>query len=308
VTRPVTDVAASVRQRLLNLARGRGVAFDQLLVYYAIERFLYRLSLTPWAERLVIKGATLLRVWDVPYARPTRDIDFLGRVPGSPDALISLVRECLAAEAADDGLRFDDEITAGEIRVDDEYPGVRVVMRGDLSGARFRLQLDVGIGDDVVPDPAWVDYPALLPDLPAPRVLAYDPATSIAEKIEAMVKFGDGNSRLKDFYDVWLLATSLGFDGAALAGAIAATFLRRGTELPAVGSLLVTDEFVASRPIVTQWNAFRAKAGVDESLEFATVVQVIRAFVTPVLDAVSLGVPFEVEWPPTGPWTEKEMA
>jgi len=308
VTRPVTDVAASVRQRLLNLARGRGVAFDQLLVYYAIERFLYRLSLTPWAERLVIKGATLLRVWDVPYARPTRDIDFLGRVPGSPDALVSLVRECLAAEVVDDGLRFDDEVTADEIRVDEEYPGVRLVVRGDLSGAKFRLQLDVGIGDDVVPDPAWVDYPALLPDLPAPRVLAYDPATSIAERIEAMVKFGDGNSRLKNFYDVWLLATSLGFGGVTLAGAIAATFLRRGTELPDVGSLLVTDEFVASRPILTQWNAFRAKAGVDESLEFAKVVQVIRAFGTPVLEAVSHGVPFEAEWPPTGPWTEKEMA
>jgi hypothetical protein len=303
VTREVTGVAASVRQRLLNLARERSASFDQLLVYYAIERFLYRLSLTPWAERLVVKGATLLRVWDVPYARPTRDIDFVGRVSGSPDALISLVRECLAVDVADDGLHFDDEVTAEEIRVDGEYPGVRLVVRGDLSGAKFRLQLDVGIGDDVVPDPAWVEYPALLPDLPAPRILAYDPVTSIAEKVEAMAKLGDGNSRLKDFYDVWLLATSLALDGASTAAAFAATFRRRGTELPDTGALLVTDEFVTSRPVTVQWNAFRAKAGVDQALEFTTVVEVVRAFVTPVLDAVSLGVPFSAEWPPGGPWS-----
>ena len=308
MTREVTDVAASVRQRLLNLARDRGASFDQLLVYYAIERFLYRLSLTDWAERLVIRGATLLRVWDVPFSRPTRDVDFVGRVPASADALVALVGECLAADAVDDGLHFDEDITAEEIRVDDEYPGVRLVVRGNLSGARFRLQLDIGIGDDVVPDPAWVDYPVLLLDLPAPRVLAYDPATSVAEKVEAMVKFGDGNSRLKDFYDVWLLATSLAFDGAALTAALAATFRRRGTEVPEVGLPLVTDEFVTSGPIVRQWNAFRSKAGVNESLEFAAVVQVIRAFVSPALTAVSRDMPFEAEWSPGGPWTDKEMS
>jgi hypothetical protein len=302
VTRQVANVAASVRQRLLNLARERGASFDQLLVYFAIERFLYRLSLTPWVDSLVIKGATLLRVWDVPFARPTRDIDFVGRVPGSPDALIALVRECLAAAVADDGLRFDDEVTAEEILVDGEYPGVRLVVRGDLSGAKFRLQLDVGIGDDVVPDPAWVEYPALLPDMPAPRVLAYDPVTSIAEKVEAMVKLGDGNSRLKDFYDVWLLATSLAFDGATMAESFAATFRKRGTELPDAGAVIVTHEFVSSRPVTTQWSAFRAKAGVDKALEFATVVEVVRAFVVPVLDAVSAGVPFSTEWPAGGSW------
>lgn len=306
MTRLVSDVAASVRQRLLNLARERDASFDQLLVYYAIERFLYRLSLTPWAEQLVIKGATLLRVWDVPYARPTRDIDFLGRVPGSPDALVSLVRECLAAAVVDDGLRFDDEITADEIRVDDEYPGVRLVMRGDLSGARFRLQLDVGIGDEVVPDPAWVEYPTLLADLPAPRVLAYDPVTSIAEKVEAMVKLGDANSRLKDFYDVWLLATNLSLDGAAAAAAFAATFRRRGTGLPKEGAPIVTDEFVNSRSVTTQWSAYRVKAGIDQALEFVMIAEVVRAFVTPVLDAVSADAPFAAEWPAGGPWKEKE--
>lgn len=302
MTRQVTDVAASVRRRLLNLARERSASFDQLLVYYAIERFLYRLSLTPWVERLVVKGATLLRAWDVPYARPTRDIDFVGRVPGSPEALVALVRDCLAADVADDGLRFDDEVAAEEIRADDEYPGVRLIIRGDLSGAKFRLQLDVGIGDDVVPDPAWVEFPVLLPDLPAPCVLAYDPVTSIAEKVEAMVKLGDGNSRLKDFYDVWLLATSLAFDGEAMAESFAATFRRRGTKLPDPGAPIVTDEFVTSRSVTAQWSAFRANAGVEQALEFVTVVEVVRAFVTPVLGAVSAGAPFSAEWSLGGPW------
>ena len=183
---------------------------------------------------------------------------------------------------------------------------MRLVVRGDLSGARFRLQLDVGIGDDVVPDPAWVEYPALLAGLPAPRVLAYDPVTSIAEKVEAMVKLGDANSRLKDFYDVWLLATNLSLDGAAAAAAFAATFRRRGTGLPKEGAPIVTDEFVNSRSVTTQWSAYRVKAGIDQALEFVMIAEVVRAFVTPVLDAVSADAPFAAEWPAGGPWKEKE--
>jgi len=216
----------------------------------------------------VVKGATLLRVWQVPYARPTRDIDFVGRVPGASDALVSLVRECIAVAVTDDGLHFDDEIAAEEIRVDDEYP-------------------------------------VLLPDLPAPRILAYDPATSIAEKVEAMVKLGDGNSRLKDFYDVWLLAISLRFDGALMADAFSATFRRRGTEVPDAGAPFVSDEFVRSPLITTQWGAFRAKAGIEPTLELPVVVEVVRRFTMPVLDAVSADVPFLAEWSGGGPWRER---
>ena len=277
----VVNVAASVRQRLLNLARQGDLTFDQLLVYYSIERFLYRLSLTTWASRLIVKGATLLRVWDVPFARPTRDIDFLGRVPGSPEDVVGIVRECLAADALDDGLAFDEAIAAEDTRVDGEYPGVRVTITGSLSGARFRLQLDIGIGDEAVPDPGWIDYPALLDDMPAPRILAYDPATSIAEKVEAMVVLGEVNSRLKDFYDVWLLATSLDFEGSSVVNALEATFSRRETPIPEGVPVALTDGFADDALTRERWAAFLRKSGIDASLEFASVVEVVRGFVLP---------------------------
>jgi hypothetical protein len=301
----IVDMAASVRQRLLNLSRERGVAFDQLLQYYAVERFLYRLSLSQWAESLVVKGATLLRIWDVPFSRPTRDIDFLGSIPSTPEAVLAVVRECFAMDVASDGLIFRPAIEAEEIRLDGQYPGVRIVVRGSLSGAVFRLQLDIGVGDVAVPDPAWVDYPSLL-DMPMPRVLAYDPATAVAEKVEAMVALGEVNSRLKDFYDVWLLATSLEFDGAVLGTAFEATFARRGTALPDRVPIGLTDEFAEDPLVKENWMRFRRKAGVDAELTFTSVIDVVRQFVVPPLNALAAGGSFTSSWRPGGPWSDPQ--
>ena len=296
----VVNVAASVRQRLLNLARERDESFDRLLQYYAVERFLYRLSLTPWSDRFIVKGATLLRVWQAPIARPTRDIDFLAHIDRDPETIATVVRACLA-EDVEDGLEFSSETESSSIRVDGQYPGVRVVIRGHLSGARFRLQLDVGIGDDAVPDPAWVDYPTLLA-MPAPRILAYDPATSVAEKLEAIVVLGEGNSRLKDFYDVWLLATNLAFDGTTLVSAVSATFRRRGTALPAEAPTALTDAFAEEEEVLAGWPRFLAKAGAGMTLELPAVLVLLRDFLLPPAAAALAGRPFESEWPPGGPW------
>ena len=133
--------------------------YDQVLQYFAIERFLYRLSKTQWGERLIVKGAIMLRAWGTPLGRPTRDIDFLGNIDSSPEVVEQAVRECLAVEYPDDGLVFDPDIELAEINVKDRYPGVRVTVRGNLDGGTFKLQLDIGIDDDVVPDPEWVEYP-----------------------------------------------------------------------------------------------------------------------------------------------------
>jgi hypothetical protein len=184
----------------------------------------------------------LLRLWAGPGARPTRDIDFCGRSDGSPEAVVDLVRQCLEVEVPADGLVFSPEVQAQPIVVDGQYPGTRVVLRAHLAGARVRLQLDIGIGDSVVPEPGWVDYPTLL-DLPQPRVLAYAPATAVAEKIHAMVVWGLANSRMKDYHDLWFLATKVGFDGPELTAALVSTFERRATALPSVLPAALTEAY-----------------------------------------------------------------
>jgi len=205
--RELTNIPASIRACLLNEARASGESYDLVLQYFVIERFLYRLSRTGWGERLVVKGAIMLRAWGTPLGRPTRDIDFLGRLDRSPEGVAKAVRECLAVEYPD-GLMFDREIEIVEINSADEYPGTRVVLHGNLDGGTFKLQLDVSIDDAVVPGAEWVDYPTLL-DLDAPRILAYKPATALAEKYETIVSRGVENSRLRDYYDIWFLSTSL---------------------------------------------------------------------------------------------------
>ncbi|MDO9108488.1 MAG: nucleotidyl transferase AbiEii/AbiGii toxin family protein [Coriobacteriia bacterium] len=218
-----------VRRRLKARAAELGLDFQQAVLYYAMERFLFRLSQTRWSDRLVAKGAVMLRVWDASVARPTRDIDFLGRVDNSPEAIRSIVAECLAIQL-DDGLAFESEIHVVPITAEDRCPGVRVKVAGDLGGARFVLRLDVGIDDAVVPDPGWVDYPVMLQD-EAPRILAYQPATAIAEKFQAMIEIGLANSQMKDYHDIWMLSRTLEFDGPDLSDAIRATFQRRGTDV-----------------------------------------------------------------------------
>ena len=215
--REPVNLPASIRARLKNRGDELGMDLNQVLQYYAMERFLYRLSKTSWAGRLIVKGAAMLRVWDGAVARPTKDIDFLGDIDNSPEAVAAIVKECLAVESAD-GLEFSPDVTVEPITVEDRYPGVRALIEGRLSGARIRLQLDIGVADIAVPEPGWVDYPTLL-GTEAPRILAYQPATAVAEKFETMISKGLLNSRVKDYYDIWMLSRSVEFDGAEIADA-----------------------------------------------------------------------------------------
>ncbi len=225
-----TNLPASIRARLKNKADELGLSFDQVLQYYAMERFLFRLSKTRWADALIVKGAAMLRVWDGTVARPTRDIDFLGRIDNTPEAIRAMAEECLSIDS-DDGIEFSAEITVEPITIEDRYPGARAVIQGALSGARIRLQLDIGVADVAVPDPGWVDYPTLL-DMESPHVLAYQPSTAVAEKYQTMLEKGLLNSRVKDYYDIWMLSQTVTFDGTGLRDGIRATFDQRGTDVP----------------------------------------------------------------------------
>lgn len=229
----MSNLAASVRARLLMVAKAQGADFNQVLVRYALERMLYRLSVSTHADRFLLKGALLFTLWyDMPH-RTTRDADLLGFGDSDVASLTRSFRE-IAAIAVDDGIVFDpDSVVAEETRKNAGYAGARVLLNGDLARARCRTQIDVGFGDAVTPGPVEAGFPVLLPDLPVPRLRTYPVYTVIAEKLHAIVLLGMTNSRMKDYLDLSVLLARERVDAAVLAKAVKATFERRGTALPA---------------------------------------------------------------------------
>ena len=249
------NVGASVRQRLLNLAHARGQPMELLLTRYALERLLYRLSLSPHRERFVLKGAMLLATWfDEPH-RATRDVDLLGFGDAAEDALLGTFREIMAVEV-DDGVSFDLRgLKIEAIREEVEYGGSRLRTTAALAGARIPITVDIGFGDAVEPGVEDIDLPVLL-DMPSPHLRAYPPETVIAEKFHAMVVLGRANSRMKDYYDVWMLTSAFEIEPERLRRAIAATFAGRSTVIPAVVPDGLSDAFAADPGKQRQWNAF----------------------------------------------------
>jgi predicted nucleotidyltransferase component of viral defense system len=281
------NMAASVRQRLHNVATERREDFEQVLVRYALERLLYRLSISGYADRFVLKGALLFRLWFDLEQRPTRDADFLGLGSAEPEALAAIFRELATMKVQpEDGLTFDtDSVIAEDIRKVAGYPGVRVSLKAMLANARIPVQCDIGFGDAVTPDPSFEHYPTLL-DLPAPKLRVYPLETVIAEKLEAVVKFGAFNSRLKDYFDLWVLMRYERVDPDMVVRAVRATFARRGTPLPAETPAGLTNEFARSRQ--PAWQAFARRSGL-QAPELADTVTALRAYAGGVFDAARRG-------------------
>ena len=279
MAKPVRNIGASVRARLLALSREKGQALDLLLTRYALERLLYRLSVSPNRDRFVLKGAMLITTWfDDPH-RVTRDVDLLGYGDPSPEPVLATFRE-IASIAANDGLTFDTEaLRVDLIREDLEYGGLRLRTTATLDGARISVVIDIGFGDAVEPGIEEIDLPVLL-DLPAPHLRAYARETVIAEKFQAMVAFGRANSRMKDFYDVWVLAKSYDFNGDRLAQAIAATFDRRRTPLPDALPDALTAEFARDEAKRRQWSAFSADLAIATG-PFEGVIEDLATFLMP---------------------------
>lgn len=249
------NVGASVRQRLLNLAHARGQPMELLLTRYALERLLYRLSVSPHRERFVLKGAMLLATWfDEPH-RATRDVDLLGFGDAAEDALLGTFREIMAVEV-DDGVSFDlNGLRIEAIREEVEYGGSRIRTTAALAGARIPITVDIGFGDAIEPGVEDIDLPVLL-DMPSPHLRAYPPETVIAEKFHAMVVLGRANSRMKDYYDVWMLTSAFDIEHERLRRAIEATFARRSTVIPAQVPDGLSDSFATDPGKQRQWDAF----------------------------------------------------
>ena len=275
----IRNIGASVRARLQNISRKTGQSFELILTRYALERLLYRLSTSAYAERFVLKGAMLLTSWFEDPHRATRDLDLLGFGDPDPDVMIAAFREILAADVAD-GVEFDsDALRVDQIREELEYGGLRLRTTASISGARIAVTVDVGFGDALEPGAEVIDYPSML-DLPTPRLRAYARETVIAEKFQAMVALGRANSRMKDFYDIWLLNQSFPFDDDRLARAIAATFERRGTEIPAELPDALTPAFATDEQKQSQWNAFLETVALHPG-SLADVMEGVAGFIMP---------------------------
>jgi predicted nucleotidyltransferase component of viral defense system len=297
-------LATSVRQRLLDLSRERGEDFQLILTWYASERLLYRLGSSKHAETFVLKGAMLFPVWDSRSYRPTKDLDLLGYGDASSERLTAIFKEICQSNVEPDGLDFDvQNIRVAEIREDQEYQGQRVQIIAYLGRARINLQIDIGFGDVITPAAEEINYPTLL-DFPAPHIRAYPRETVIAEKLQAMVALGMLNSRMKDFYDTWMIARRFEFQGTVLAEAIKSTFNRRNTEIPASLPSALSDEFASDPGKITQWTAFLRRTGLEDSAaDLDHVIDELRTFLMPPVVAAARGEVFDLSWTDGGPWS-----
>lgn len=294
----------SVFQRLLNHARTHGEDFNLLLSRYGIERLLYRLSISSHADKFILKGASLFLVWKGQNYRVTRDVDLLGSVPSDLEHITGVFRElCHPTVENNDGIEFmADSVRAVPIREDQVYDGIRVTLMGMLHQARIPLQIDIGFGDAVTPEPERVEFPTLL-DGPPPKLLAYPRYTMVAEKAEAIVHLGMANSRMKDFYDLWLMSRLFEFDGRTLCNAIRNTFKRRSTPLPDALPMAFTNEFSKDAQRKIQWRAFVRKSKPEQvSGDLDNVINDLTVFLMPVLEAARGNDHFELSWPEGGPW------
>ena len=302
------NVAASVHQRLLNLSRAQGRPFNELLQYYALERFLYRLGDSSYRDHFVLKGALMFTVWETLFPRSTRDIDLLGHLDNTPERIVAALDEICHRPVTDDGLRFAAETLMGERIIQGaDYEGVRVRFMAYLGLVRIPMQIDVGFGDLVVPAPVPIRIPPLL-DFSAPEILGYSRESAIAEKLQSMVRLGEINSRMKDFFDIWLLAGRYHFDGTTLERALLETFRRRRTPLTS-DPIAFRQTFTHNPDKQAQWEAFlrrNAIQGTEVPSLLSEAVALIAAFLLPVLRALIEGSVFNSHWSPGGPWAEED--
>jgi hypothetical protein len=296
---PKRNLPASVRQRLLTLSERRKEPFDLVLVRYGIERLLYRLSRSPHAEKFLLKGAMLFAIWSDGTHRPTRDVDLLGFGPRDDEELKAIFTELCQMEIEPDGLAFlPESVATAQIREEAAYPGTRVTLEARLENARIRVQVDIGFGDVVTPAPEEIIFPALL-DFPAPHLRAYPIYTVVAEKLEASVRLGEQNTRMKDFFDLWFLSWKFAFEGELLKDAITRTFARRKMPLPATLPVALTPEFATLK--AATWTAFIRRNALAP-LEMVVALDVIRSFAWPVMEAARKTTLFPEHWVPRIGW------
>jgi predicted nucleotidyltransferase component of viral defense system len=276
------NIAHSIKAKLLNLSDHDNKRYQQLLVHYMQERFLYRLSKSDYSDHFILKGGALLYAYHEFLPRPTIDIDFMGeRINNDKLSIIEAFKEIASTEVEDDGIRFEaDSITSSDIAVERKYPGIRIAIVAFLDTIRKELTFDIGFGDVITPHPVVMQYPVVFNEMANPQLVAYSLETVVAEKFQTMVEKGEFNSRMKDFYDLYRIVIAHHFDEDVLMDAIVATFNNRNTDLTTTPIIFRAD--FASNPVFNQrWNAFCSKIKMPEAPTFPEVMRIIMDFITP---------------------------
>lgn len=296
------NVAASVRARLLDHARRHGDDYQRILTRFAVERLLFRLGRTEATDRYVLKGAMLFVTWPEHAFRPTGDLDLLGHGDPDPETIAELFARICRVEVPDDGIVFHSNTLKVEpVREGDKYKGIELALKGELSNAAIHVQVDIGFGDHVYPPPTRRVFPGLLPDLPAASVLMYPPETVIAEKFEAMIRFGEMNGRIKDFYDIWVIARTFPFDLSGLGEAVGGTLRRRETVIPSDMPVGLTDVFAKIVEERGLWRGFlRRSPPTFQPPPFPDVQAELRRFFGPVIASLALPEAAVGQWDPHG--------
>ncbi|TMN21824.1 nucleotidyl transferase AbiEii/AbiGii toxin family protein [Lentibacillus cibarius] len=282
----IKNIPASVAERLKNVAKQSGKAFDLILLLYFQERLLHRLSVSDYRDKFLLKGGLFLFSLTQFKARPTKDIDFLAKQISNDIQYIKAAFEAMCAiSIEEDGVKYDvNGITVERIKEDADYEGVRVKIPASLGRMKKLLQLDIGFGDVVVPKPQDIQYPALL-NMDQPLIRVYSTESVISEKFEAMISLSVANSRMKDFYDIYTLLTTENFEGRVLLEAVYETFQRRGTHIEREHPLFSTS-FAEDEARIKQWKAFIRRIGSVEGMEFSIVMEGIQKFLFPIYQAV----------------------
>jgi len=298
-----TNLSASVLARLRNVAREKNTDYQLILRRYAIERILHRLSISPYRDQFILKGAMLFTAWLEDPFRPTQDLDLLGHGDPATSSIEAVFRAICQTHTEDDGLAFDtDGLKAAPIREDQQYGGVRVKTRAFLGKTRIPVQVDIGFGDAITPAAQELEFPPLLSQ-GGPLLKAYPKETVVAEKLQAIVALGRANSRMKDFYDLLALSRLFEFDGQTLALAIRATFDRRRTAAPTMLPDGLSQEFATDQEKQLQWAAFvRREPLLIAAPSLGETIEEITSFAQPPLKAAASGVDYDFRWIDGGPW------
>lgn len=298
-----TNIAASIRQRLHNYSKSQNDDFQLVLTRYALQRLIYRLTLSPHSDRFVLKGAMLFTLWSDEKYRATRDLDLMSSGDSEIAPMVQVFKEICSISSSEDGISFLSDTAKGEpIREGEEYKGIRITLMAKIDQARIPIQVDIGFGDAITPAAEKIDYPNLL-GLSAASIKCYPRDTVIAEKFHAMCNLGIANSRLKDFYDVWFLAMNFAFDEAQLAKAIENTFTRRKTAVPQDLPVALSNEFYDDATKKKQWKAFLNKAKVPLATEsLPQIVSILERFLMPPAETITKRSAFTRTWQMGGPW------
>ncbi|MBN1274610.1 MAG: nucleotidyl transferase AbiEii/AbiGii toxin family protein [Candidatus Aminicenantes bacterium] len=299
----IKNIKASVRARLQNKAKEENRPFSEVLQYYGMERFLYRVSQSKYADKFVLKGALMFMVWHMPERRTTLDIDFLSQYDNKIDSIEKMIRDICKINVVSDGLIFDSKNVKGQrIKENVDYEGVRVKFVGLLERSRIPMQIDIAFGDSIYPKPKMIEYPVIL-DFPKPKLKGYPAESIISEKFESVIKLGLLNSRMKDFYDIWLMMRQFDFNGSRLVGALKRTFKQRKTAFPQGKPLFAEEIYDDKSDRLPLWKAFLKKAEIKFApKKLSVTAKAIEKFLFKPLVAINKDEKFNAKWKAPGPW------